>query len=305
MPMPLIGAATVEATCVPCPLSPGPPPCWSRSPLPASIGSVSPATIVGSSERTKEHDDARSRLGAMSGWLRSTPLSMMPDPDALPGRPGVRVLVGVDQRHVPLALGQRLRAGRAEVDTPKISSQICCSVAMGTASVWSVLAEALGATARLIIATVATATTARGRARIGNSSLPRDAPEHKPRRRCRNRGLTRGRWRPPPFRNCSAVPARDAVSCSSGRSMLIGPSTTVPARLTSAATPSELRRGRTPTHPQAAERPGGLQAAKRPPPDPQTNPRNSASFRPEGRARGLDLPPTVASLADPSYRLRR
>jgi len=36
-------------------------------PLPALRGLLRPARIAGSSERTKEHDDARSRFGAMSG----------------------------------------------------------------------------------------------------------------------------------------------------------------------------------------------------------------------------------------------
>ena len=84
IPIPLTGAAIVDATCVPCPPRSCTAALLEQIPLPASTGLVNPATMVGSSDRTNEHDDARSRFGVMSGWLRSTPLSMTPTRTPLP-----------------------------------------------------------------------------------------------------------------------------------------------------------------------------------------------------------------------------
>jgi hypothetical protein len=72
IPMPLMGAAAIEATWVPWPY---------RSRIAAllvQLVATSTGSAVGVPGLMKEHDRARSRLGAMSGWVGSTPLSRMP-----------------------------------------------------------------------------------------------------------------------------------------------------------------------------------------------------------------------------------
>ena len=73
MPMPLIGAAIVDAVWVP----------WPARSCTAALSEQSPPAIstgsaVGSWSKMNEQESARSRLGAMSGWVMSTPLSSTP-----------------------------------------------------------------------------------------------------------------------------------------------------------------------------------------------------------------------------------
>src|SRR5215213_7389805 len=72
MPIPLMGAAAIEATWVPWPY---------RSRMAALLVQLvasSTGAAVGVPGLMNEHERARSRLGAMSGWVGSTPLSRMP-----------------------------------------------------------------------------------------------------------------------------------------------------------------------------------------------------------------------------------
>ncbi len=73
MPMPLTGAAMVEATCVPWPARSSTAALLVQSPFAISDGAAVGVPVV-----MNEHDSARFRLGAMSGWFVCTPLSMTP-----------------------------------------------------------------------------------------------------------------------------------------------------------------------------------------------------------------------------------
>src|SRR5215218_4751142 len=159
MPTPLTGAATVDATCEPWPPRSCTAALFEQSPLPASTGSVRPAAMVGSSERTKEHDDARSRFGRMSGWLRSTPLSRIPTRTPCPSaRERVAWLAWMsDMSHWHCASGSELAGAYTP---PKICEQICCSVEIGTA------ADAAGAAVSARAVAAARAATDQRKSRI-------------------------------------------------------------------------------------------------------------------------------------------
>jgi hypothetical protein len=72
MPMPLMGAAAMQATWVPWPYR-------SRTAaLFVQLVATSTGAAVGVPGLRNEQERARSRLEAMSGWVGSTPLSRMP-----------------------------------------------------------------------------------------------------------------------------------------------------------------------------------------------------------------------------------
>jgi len=118
IPTPLIGAAMIDETCVPWPNWSCTAALFEQSPLPISTGSAS-----GSWSNTNEHDRARSRFGAMSGWVRSTPLSMTPTTTP---RPVARAWVEAsapmsDMSHWQSASGSLLAAANVP---PNSASQI-------------------------------------------------------------------------------------------------------------------------------------------------------------------------------------
>jgi hypothetical protein len=69
----LIGDPMMDATCVPCPYR-----SWIADLIEQSPFATSPGSASGSSLVMNEQDRARSRFGTMSGWARSTPLSITP-----------------------------------------------------------------------------------------------------------------------------------------------------------------------------------------------------------------------------------
>ena len=104
MPSRLIGAATVPATCVPCPSS-----STSAGSLQEPSGSVSQAPSTSGSSVVKLRLSERLKLGAMSGCEPSIPVSRSPRARRCcrlaPVRLGRR---GADCLHVPLQVGERL-----------------------------------------------------------------------------------------------------------------------------------------------------------------------------------------------------
>src|SRR5215510_8201143 len=73
VPIPLIGDAASLAVWVPCPFRSCTAALFEQSPLATSDGSA-----FGLAEVMNEHDWPTSRLGAISGWVRSIPVSMSP-----------------------------------------------------------------------------------------------------------------------------------------------------------------------------------------------------------------------------------
>ena len=73
MPIPLTGAPISDETCVPCPLRSSTAALFVQLPFAISDGSA-----VGVPLKMNEHDRATSTLGAMSGWVKSIPLSITP-----------------------------------------------------------------------------------------------------------------------------------------------------------------------------------------------------------------------------------
>src|SRR6266540_7360777 len=73
VPIPLMGDAASLAVWVPCPFRSCTAPLLEQSPLATSAG-----LALGLAEVMNEHDRPTSRLGVMSGWVRSIPVSMSP-----------------------------------------------------------------------------------------------------------------------------------------------------------------------------------------------------------------------------------
>src|SRR5690349_425935 len=134
----------VEAVCVPWPPWSWTAALFEQSPLPFSIGSA-----AGSWSKMNEHEWARSRLGAMSGWVMSTPLSMSPMRTPLPV-----ARAWLASSALIRAMSHWQAASGSELGTPYVApnnaEQIATAVPVGVGPAWDV---AWAGAARLIAST--------------------------------------------------------------------------------------------------------------------------------------------------------